>query len=161
MYQLGEKKILPTVLPPMVEAENFSDHHRKCLLKVLCPVRRSITTKLTNIFTPFVFVYICCYTRHCFDSIKQFGFIHMGIFCALKEKVTSSARVIITFVHRHIHCVICRMGTTALWARNVHWERRHILKYTVEPILSRLMTGCHWPDNKKSRIIEDDLKVTC
>jgi hypothetical protein len=28
---------------------------------------------------------------------------------------------------------------------------------TVEPLLSGLMTGCRWPDNKKSRIIENDL----
>jgi hypothetical protein len=26
--------------------------------------------------------------------------------------------------------------------------------YTVEPLLSGLMTGCHWPDNKKTWIIE-------
>jgi hypothetical protein len=32
------------------------------------------------------------------------------------------------------------------------------LTKTVEPLLSRLMTGCRWPDNKKSRIIEDDPK---
>jgi hypothetical protein len=31
---------------------------------------------------------------------------------------------------------------------------------TVEPLLSGLMTGCRWPDNKKSRIIEDDSKTT-
>jgi hypothetical protein len=31
---------------------------------------------------------------------------------------------------------------------------------TVEPLLSELMTSCHWPDNKKSWIIEDDLKMT-
>jgi len=27
------KKILPLVLPFMVEAENFSDHHRTCFIK--------------------------------------------------------------------------------------------------------------------------------
>jgi hypothetical protein len=32
------------------------------------------------------------------------------------------------------------------------------LANTLEPLLSGLMTGCHWPDNKKSRIIEDDPK---
>jgi hypothetical protein len=32
---------------------------------------------------------------------------------------------------------------------------------TVEPLLSGLVTGCHWPDNKKSRIIVDDPKTTC
>jgi hypothetical protein len=32
--------------------------------------------------------------------------------------------------------------------------------YTVECLLSGLMTGCHWPDNKKSRIIEDDLLMS-
>jgi hypothetical protein len=31
----------------------------------------------------------------------------------------------------------------------------------VEPLLSGLMTGCRWPDNQKSRIIEDDPKTTC
>jgi hypothetical protein len=35
------------------------------------------------------------------------------------------------------------------------------LRGTVEPLLSGLMTGCRWPDNKKSRIIEDNLKTTC
>jgi hypothetical protein len=35
-------------------------------------------------------------------------------------------------------------------------ERRHITG-TAEPLLSGLMTGCHWPDNQISRIIEDDL----
>jgi hypothetical protein len=33
--------------------------------------------------------------------------------------------------------------------------------YTVEPLLSGLMTGCRWQDNQKSRIIEDDPKTTC
>jgi hypothetical protein len=32
----------------------------------------------------------------------------------------------------------------------------YYLAYTVETLLSGLMTGCRWPDNKKSRIIEDD-----
>jgi hypothetical protein len=32
---------------------------------------------------------------------------------------------------------------------------------TVNPLLSGLMTGCRWPNNKKSRIIEDDLETTC
>ena len=31
----------------------------------------------------------------------------------------------------------------------------------VEPLLSGQMTGCRWPDNKKSRIIKDNLKTTC
>jgi hypothetical protein len=31
----------------------------------------------------------------------------------------------------------------------------HIIN-TAEPLLSGLMTGCRWPDNQKSRIIEDD-----
>jgi hypothetical protein len=30
--------------------------------------------------------------------------------------------------------------------------------YTAEPLLSGLLTGCRWPDNQKSRIIEDDPK---
>jgi hypothetical protein len=30
--------------------------------------------------------------------------------------------------------------------------------HTVEPLLSRLMTGCRWPDNKNLWIIEDDPK---
>jgi hypothetical protein len=29
--------------------------------------------------------------------------------------------------------------------------------YTVEPVLSGIMTVCRWPDNKKSRIIEDEV----
>jgi hypothetical protein len=33
--------------------------------------------------------------------------------------------------------------------------------YIVEPLLSGLMTGCHWPDNNRSRIIEHDAKMTC
>jgi hypothetical protein len=33
--------------------------------------------------------------------------------------------------------------------------------YTVEPLLSRLMTGCRWPYTQKSWIIEDDPKTTC
>jgi hypothetical protein len=32
---------------------------------------------------------------------------------------------------------------------------------TIEPVLSGLMTGCHWPDNDKSRIIEDYQETTC
>jgi hypothetical protein len=30
-------------------------------------------------------------------------------------------------------------------------------KCTAEPLLSEIMTGCRWPDNKKSWIIENDL----
>jgi hypothetical protein len=40
-------------------------------------------------------------------------------------------------------------------------EVRCFCLYTVEPLLSGLMTGCRWPDNKKSRIIEDEPKTIC
>jgi hypothetical protein len=32
---------------------------------------------------------------------------------------------------------------------------------TVEPLLSGLMTGCHWLDNQSSQTIEDHPKTTC
>jgi hypothetical protein len=38
---------------------------------------------------------------------------------------------------------------------------RSTVSNTVERLLSGLMTGCRRPDNKKSRIIEDNLKTTC
>jgi hypothetical protein len=34
-----------------------------------------------------------------------------------------------------------------------------VFESTVEALLSGLMIGCHWPDNKKSRIMEDDPKT--
>jgi hypothetical protein len=36
---------------------------------------------------------------------------------------------------------------------------RHLIS-TAEPVSCGLMTGCRWPDNQKSRIIDDDPKTT-
>jgi hypothetical protein len=58
--------------------------------------------------------------------------------------------------------VLC--GSTKCKDLNNHMKFNVLLTMhhnTVEPLLSGLTTGCHWPDNLKSWIIEDDPKMTC
>jgi hypothetical protein len=43
----------------------------------------------------------------------------------------------------------------------VNGMNKSVYTYTIEPLLSRLMTSCCWADNQKSQIIEDDPKTTC
>jgi len=49
MYQLRVKKILPIVLPSMVEAENFSDH--PCI-KILLVYRTHLFNRIFGIKFP-------------------------------------------------------------------------------------------------------------
>jgi hypothetical protein len=44
--------------------------------------------------------------------------------------------------------------------QDAHGFMYSLFHYTVEPVLSGLMTGCRWPDNKKSLMIKGDPKTT-
>jgi hypothetical protein len=64
---------------------------------------------------------------------------------------------LLQWVVKVIEIQLIKFSLKQVMQTNSEMQRPPLKLNIVEPLLSGLMTGFRWPDNKKSRIIEDDL----